>query len=232
MLPVSVTMLVTALLGARLSGRWGARPIVRAGLAVILVGILFLLLTIDPQIETTDFAIAMAVLGIGLGLLSSQLGNVVQSAVEAEDRSEAGGLQYTAQQLGSSLGTALIGAVVITGLISAFNASVVDDPSIPAPVQEQVGIAVNGDVSFVGSAQVEDTASDAGVDPATVSSLVAHYEDAQLRALKTGLLVAGFIVIAALCVTRNLPRDPFTAPVPAGVDAEGLSQAGRARPAA
>lgn len=34
------------------------------------------------------------------------------------DRSEAGGLQYTAQQLGSSLGTALIGAVVIAALIT------------------------------------------------------------------------------------------------------------------
>ena len=40
--------------------------------------------------------------------LLSQLGNVTQSAVGDPDRSEAGGLQYTAQQLGSSQGTALI----------------------------------------------------------------------------------------------------------------------------
>ena len=50
------------------------------------------------------FAIGMAVLGIGMGLMVSQLGNVVQSSVDDSGRSEAGGLQYTGQQLGSSLG--------------------------------------------------------------------------------------------------------------------------------
>ncbi len=119
MLPVSVTLFVTALVGARLAGRYPARTIVRAGLGLLLAACLILLLsTIKPEIETVPFAIAMAVLGIGMGLIVSQLGNVVQSAVGDEDRSEAGGLQFTAQQLGASLGTALIGAIVISGLIA------------------------------------------------------------------------------------------------------------------
>ena len=66
----------------------------------------------------------MALLGVGMGLIVSQLGNVVQSAVGEDDRSEAGGLQYTAQQLGSSLGTALIGAIVISGLVVSFSSNV------------------------------------------------------------------------------------------------------------
>ena len=69
----------------------------------------------------------MGVLGIGMGLVISQLANVVQSSIGDADRSEAGGLQNTAQQLGSSLGTALLGAVVITGLITAFSANVGSD---------------------------------------------------------------------------------------------------------
>ncbi len=65
-----------------------------------------LLTTIEPELDNASFLIAMGVLGIGMGLIVSQLGNVVQSAVGDDDRSEAGGLQSTAQQLGSSLGTA------------------------------------------------------------------------------------------------------------------------------
>ncbi len=61
----------------------------------------------------------MGVLGIGMGLIVSQLGNVVQSSVDS-DRSEAGGLQFTAQQLGSSLELALIAAIVLIGLTSTF----------------------------------------------------------------------------------------------------------------
>ena len=87
-----------------------------------------LLATIEPELDNGSFLVAMGVLGVGMGLIVSQLGNVVQSAVGDDDRSEAGGLQNTAQQLGSSLGTALLGAIVITGLIAAFTANVADDP--------------------------------------------------------------------------------------------------------
>jgi len=121
MLPVSVAMLVTAAAGSALGSRWSPRTIVRAGLALLVVAVAMLLATIDPQIDDLNFAIAMGVLGVGMGLIVSQLGNIVQSAIGDRDRSEAGVLQYTAQQLGSALGTALIGAILITGLVGAFH---------------------------------------------------------------------------------------------------------------
>jgi hypothetical protein len=165
-----------------------------------------LLATIEPQIDNLSFGIAMAVLGIGMGLVVSQLGNVVQSAVGEEDRSEAGGLQYTAQQLGASLGTALIGAVVITGLVAAFSANVTGDPQISAAVQEQVGVRLESGVSFVSTDQVRRAAEQSGVSAAETDALVTHYADAQLRALKTGLLVAALLSCAAFLFTRNLPQ--------------------------
>ena len=79
-----------------------------------------LVATIDPQLKEAGFAVSMGLLGVGMGLMASQLGNVVQSSVDASGRGEAGGLQYTGQQLGSSLGVALIGAIVLTGLTGAF----------------------------------------------------------------------------------------------------------------
>ena len=209
MLPVSITMLLTAASGSALASRWAPRTIVRAGLAVLLLAVVMLLATIDPEIDTTSFAIAMGVLGVGLGLIASQLGNVVQSAIADPDRSEAGGLQYTAQQLGSSLGTALIGAVVITGLLTAFTGNVADNPAISDEVAQEVGIRVQGDVSFVESDQVRGTATEEGLDEPTVDALVEDYEDAQLQALKTGLLIAGLIVVASFAGTRRLPTSRF-----------------------
>jgi hypothetical protein len=70
----------------------------------------------------------MALLGVGMGFLASQLGNAIQSSVGTRDRSEAGGLQYTDQQLGSALGTALIGAIVISALANSFVDQVANDP--------------------------------------------------------------------------------------------------------
>lgn len=226
MLPTSIALLVMAVVGARLATRFSPRAIVRVGFLFLLAAVGFLLGTIEPQIDTTDFDVAMAVLGVGMGLVVSQLGNVVQSAVQESDRSEAGGLQYTAQQLGSSLGTALIGAIVITGLAAAFAANVTADPRVSQATQNQVSVALEGDLSFVDSATVERAAQDAGIPPAETAALVDGYSDAQLKALKVGLLACGFITLASLLATRNLPRrrlgeedaaaeEPLTEPPPA-----------------
>ena len=71
----------------------------------------------------------------------------------------------------------------------------------------QVSTAVNGNVSFVASSEVAAAATAAGLDQPTVDVLVDHYEDAQLRALKTGLLAAAAIALATLLFTAGLPGE-------------------------
>ena len=140
MLPASVGLFVSALAGSALAKRFPARTLVRAGLCIVFVSTLLLLDTIDTTLDSGSFLVAMGVLGVGMGLVVSQLGNVVQSAVGEADRSEAGGLQNTAAQLGSSLGTALLGAVVITGLIATFSNSVAANPTIAAEAKQEVEV--------------------------------------------------------------------------------------------
>jgi EmrB/QacA subfamily drug resistance transporter len=209
MLPASAGLFGSAIAGSALAKRLPARTIVRAGLVIVFVSTLLLLDTIEASLDNASFLIAMGVLGVGMGLIVSQLGNVVQSSVGAEERSEAGGLQFTAQQLGSSLGTAFLGAVVITGLISAFSANVESNPAIDRGVNEQVEVRLGSGVSFVSSAEVEASARQAGIDQPTVEALTGHYEDAQLTALKTAFLFAAALVLAALLGTRNLPARRF-----------------------
>ena len=206
MLPISITMFVTAALGARLSNRFSVRAIVRTGLVVTVAGVLILLATIKPSLSNAGFAIGMGVLGIGMGLMISQLGNVIQSSVEESGRSEAGGLQFTGQQLGSALGVAFIGAIVLTGLTSAFVSNVQHDPRISADVSAQVGVAAGSNLNFVSSTQIESAAKKAGLDQPTTAALVNDYESAQLRSLKAGLLGAALLALLSLGFTKELPH--------------------------
>ena len=50
------------------------------------VAAILLLATIEPELDNSSFAWSMAVLGVGMGLIASQLGNVVQSSVDASGR--------------------------------------------------------------------------------------------------------------------------------------------------
>ena len=137
----------------------------------------------------------------------------MQSSVDASGRSEAGGLQYTAQQLGSSLGVALIGAVVIIGLSSNFLSTIVEDERIGEEVAVSIAVAVDGTVEFVATSDVAAAVEASELDEETGKALVQDYEAAQLQALRTGLLVAAAVALLALLFTRKLPsRRPTDEP--------------------
>ncbi len=206
MLPVSITMFIAAAAGSRLSSRYPVRSIVRAGLTTTGLATFLLLATVQPDLAETGFAVAMAILGIGMGLIASQLGNVIQSSVDASGRGEAGGLQFTGQQLGSSLGVALIGAIVLTGLTTTFVSNIESDPRIADEVAAQVSVAAGAGIDFVATDQVEAAAQTAGLDEATTAAIVDDYQSAQLRSLKAGLLAATLLALLSLAFTRDLPR--------------------------
>ncbi|MBP5872120.1 MULTISPECIES: MFS transporter [Streptomyces] len=245
LLPVSITMLASSLVASRLGRRAGPRRVVRLALATLAVAIVWLLATIDPVIDDTQFALAMALLGVGMGLLASQLGNVVQSSVGEKERSEVGGLQFTAQNLGSALGTALIGSLLIGALAHAFTAQVEDDPRLSQETRQQTSVALQAGIGFVPTDQVRAAAEDAGLPPSEVDALADSYATAQLNGLKAAILATGGITLAAFLVTPRLPgartdrapspaaggsEPPVTGRTPAAAHGSARHRGGRARP--
>ncbi len=91
--------------------------------ALIMVG------TIDVKLNETGFKLSLALFGVGAGLMMSQLGNVIMSSAPPGKTNEAGGLQGTAQNLGASLGTALIGSILLTGLLTGFDTRIMENPA-------------------------------------------------------------------------------------------------------
>jgi len=207
MLPVSIAMFIASAAGSRLSSRFPVRTIVRAGLATTGIATLLLLATVKPDLADAAFFAAMGVLGVGMGLIASQLGNVVQSSVDASGRGEAGGLQFTGQMLGSSLGVALIGGVVLAGLTTTFVTNVEENPAISDEVAAQVGVVAETGVDVVSSDQIAIAAQEAGLDEATTLAIVDDYEAAQLLSLKAALLIAAFLAFASLVFTKDLPHE-------------------------
>jgi Na+/melibiose symporter-like transporter len=161
--PMSVTMFIAAMAGPRLAAGLAPKRVAQAGLLALTAASVFLLATIDVELNETGFAVALAVFGIGAGLLLSQLGNVIMSSVDPAKINEAGGLQGTAQNLGASLGTALIGSVLIAALTNSFIERVQQNPAVPADVRERVAQVAQKGIPVVAVADVEDAAVEAGL---------------------------------------------------------------------
>ncbi|GAA2775353.1 MFS transporter [Kitasatospora cinereorecta] len=215
LLPVSVTMLIASMCGSLLLRIASPRAIVRIGLLVLLAATLWLMTTIGPELNGASFAGSMALLGLGMGMLASQLGNVVQSSVAERDRSEAGGLQYTAQNLGSSLGTALIGAILIGALAGSVTSRIESDPRISQAVAGQATVHIEAGLSFIPADQLSTAlAQHPEIPPAEATAIVEHYQDAQIEGLKTAVFACAAITAAGLLFTHRLPRDRRPAPTP------------------
>jgi Na+/melibiose symporter-like transporter len=212
LLPASLGMMLCALLGPRLATRWSPRRVVQIGLGVLFVAIVGIMATISPSLASWAFGLSMFGWGAGLGLVISQLGNVVMSSVPESRSSEAGGVQGAAQNLGQSLGTALIGAVLLTGLTTGFQDNVNADQSLPSSVQQQVATASQQGVQMVSKSQAEAIAKKNGLSSSQQTALVNNYTEAQITALKRALLAASLFALVGLWFARGLPAEALGAP--------------------
>jgi EmrB/QacA subfamily drug resistance transporter len=203
--PMSVTMFLAAMLGPRLAAGLAPKRVAQAGLVALVLASVLLLGTIDVELNKTEFAVALAVFGVGAGLLLSQLGNVIMSSVDPAKTNEAGGLQGTAQNLGASLGTALIGAVLIAALSSSFVSRVEENPAVPQAARDQIAQVAEKGIPVVPVDDVEKAATEAGLSASQATALAGDYGDAQLHGLKRALGAVAVFALLGLWFTRRLP---------------------------
>jgi EmrB/QacA subfamily drug resistance transporter len=214
--PMSVTMFVAAMAGPKLAAGFAPKRVAQAGLLALAVASVVLLGTIDVELDESTFALALGVFGIGAGLLLSQLGNVIMSSVDPAKTNEAGGLQGTAQNLGASLGTALIGSVLIAALTSGFVSRIEDNPAVPANVRQQITQGVEKGIPVAPVADVEKAATEKGLPPAQAKAIADDYGDAQLHGLKRAIGAVAIFALLSLWFTRGLPGRGLPPPADPG----------------
>lgn len=202
--PLSVAIVVFSVLGSRLISRFSPKQIVRLGQLLLVAGALSLLGAIGPELNSALFGIGMLVLGSGLGLLASQIGNVTMSSVGSESSSEVGGLQGTFQNLGSSLGTALIGSVIIAGLSANLTSSLAAS-SLPPAVTQAVESQQQTGIPIVPASTVEQAARQEGLPADQAADLASLYQQSQIDSLKSCMFVIALLGLLSIYLSRNIP---------------------------
>lgn len=203
--PMSVTMFIAALAGPRLAARMAPKRVAQLGLLALVGASVGLLGTIDVELNGVAFGLSLAMFGVGAGLLLSQLGNVIMSSAPPKDANLAGGLQGTAQNLGASLGTALIGSVLIASLTTGFLARIDANPAVPEAVKVQLAEVAEQGIPVASIDQVEASLVANGVEPTQAEAIALDYGDAELDALRRALGAVALLALLSLFATSNLP---------------------------
>ncbi|MER7452905.1 MFS transporter [Nocardia beijingensis] len=210
-LPLSVALVLAAAGIPRYLPQAGPRRVVRLGLGAMIVGVLILAAGMDPGANAGVVSIPMLLMGLGLGALASQLGAVTVSAVPDSRSSEVGGLQNTATTLGASLGTALIGSILLATLTSTVVTGIENNPAVPVSVREQATTELAAGVPFLSDSQLASALDSADVDDITADAILTVNSDARLEALQVAFAVTALLAVAALFGTGLLPRRPAAA---------------------
>jgi EmrB/QacA subfamily drug resistance transporter len=220
LLPLSFALLIAAALIPRLFPKTSPRRIVRFGIIGMFAGAACFMAGLDPGAGAEIVTVPMLLLGAGIGALASQLGAVTVSAVPDEESAEVGGLQNTMTNFGASLGTALVGSVLIASLTGAMMTTILSNPDIPQDVQTQAQTTLSSGVPFISDTQLQTALDQAGVPDDVANTVMADYSTARLEALQVAMGLVALFALIALFFTRLIPTMPVgSSPPPAEADA-------------
>ena len=203
--PLSISLIIFSIIGTRLISVWSPKKIIRTGQIVLIASSVLLLSAVSIDLRGFLFGAAMFFVGAALGLLASQIGNVNMSSVKESETSAVGGLQGVFQNLGSSLGTALIGSVLIASLTTVFNSNV-QSSDLPSNVKTYIGDNTKAGVEVVPVTQVDDIAKAKGLSDAEAATLSQTYEDSQVDSLRTAIYALIAISVISLLFSKNIPN--------------------------
>ena len=116
----TVGLLASSLAAARLAKRYAQRTLILAGFIVTIagVGVLLAMVTGISSPKAWVFAPGLLLIGLGLGAMLTPSVNLVQSSFADERQGEISGLSRSVSNLGSCLGTAIAGTILVAGITS------------------------------------------------------------------------------------------------------------------
>ena len=109
-------ILVSSLAAERFATRRSQRTLIVVGFGTTIIGVVILLALVKGSPSPWAFAPGLLLIGLGLGTMLTPSVNVVQSAFPEAQQGEISGLSRSISNLGSTLGTAVAGTILVAGL--------------------------------------------------------------------------------------------------------------------
>lgn len=176
----------------QLTRRIGARRVVQLGVLVEALAVAALALALPGT--AVSIGACLFLYGLGVGMATAQVTSVSLAEVPVGLSGEASGMLTTVRQIGSALGVAVLGGLLISSLTHGTQSRLDAIPLPPAArsavvtaVHDSIGAAIPGLQRDPRTTAAADLASEALVDAAKVSTGVAG-----------GILGVGFLATLAL----------------------------------
>ncbi len=115
--PATIGILLAGAFAGRLAQRRTQKTLIWAGFVLTIVGLILLLVLASLTSSILATIPSFLLMGLGVGVMLTSSVNIVQSSFPDKDQGEISGLSRSLSNLGSSLGTAIAGSVLVTTLV-------------------------------------------------------------------------------------------------------------------
>ncbi len=215
--PLSLTMFAVSVRAGKRAGKRRPAAVIRAGFGLLTLGII-VMIPIVPRTDTGWWlAIPLFIMGMGLGLLVSQLNNYALAPISGERISEAAGVNSAAGSFGLSFGLAFAGGIMLAALSLTFVNMSESSTVLPPEEQQQVATALEEDAEVMSNAQLEELL--VGQPEAIQDEIIRINTEARPIALQFALLVP---LVAGLIGFGNSFRMLRLPDVTPSADIEGI----------
>jgi MFS family permease len=202
MMPFNLTVFFTAILVVKLYQSFTPRKIARYAFALVAAATMWLAFVVKNDWSTFPVLLGLVAFGIGQGALVTLLFNVLVTSSPKELAPDVGALRGTAGNLAASVGTALIGALVVGVLSAAVMSNLTANPIITTELKEQVNL---DNINFLSNDRLKERLQRTTATPEQVAEAVRVNEEARLRALKIGFVVLGCVALLSIFPVGQLP---------------------------
>ncbi|HEX5202258.1 MAG TPA: MFS transporter [Actinoplanes sp.] len=112
----TVGLLLSSLAAERLAKRHAQRMLIQTGFGLTIAGIVLFLAVVGASKSVWAFLPGLFLIGLGIGIMLTPSVSVVQSSFPDERQGEISGLSRSISNLGSSLGAAIAGTILVAQL--------------------------------------------------------------------------------------------------------------------
>jgi EmrB/QacA subfamily drug resistance transporter len=204
-LPLSLGILVSSIVSGILAGKFNVaqRIMIQVGLALSIVGGVLLHYEATATASVISFMPGLVCFGLGFGLVISQLANLTLSAASIEMAGEASGVNNTFRQIGTSLGQALIGALLISSLTTQLGHDVSASKLLPQQIKPQVSASITQSAQSLGTVSADPASK---LPPAQLREILRIKNDAIVTGVRTGFFGTTIASGVAFLLSFTLPK--------------------------
>lgn len=208
LLPLTVLSWAAAFVAPKLRARGvTADRIIRVGFLTVGIGCIVLAGSLEATATKLSLAPGLTLIGLGLGLCHPVTTDLVQSSAPSERVSEVSGFSRSVRYVGSSLGTALSGAVLIVVLIATGSTLIQNSEIFSTEQKKQFVAGLEDSTQTVSNTRLETAIEDQ--PPQVEQEAVGVYAQARTYGLQAAALVFGGVSLLAFLLTFRLkaPKD-------------------------